>query len=108
MSAQTAFLLFLGVILLAVLLAVLVARTRPTARGADAAITAAVNAAITAALAEEYPLSNVQVDVKTFDGVVILGGYTHEQDQLKRAVEIARATPGVKSVDNRISVRSGH
>ncbi len=98
MSAQTAFLLFLGI----VVLVVLVTRLRPAARGSDLALTAAVNAA----LAKEFPFSNIQIDVKTFDGVVILGGFTHEYGQTQRAVEIAQATQGVKSVESRLSVRS--
>lgn len=100
MSAQTAFILFVSLIALAIL----VARLRPAARGADLALTAAVNEAF----AKEFVHSNIQIDVKTFDGVVILGGFTHEFDQSKRAVEIARGIPGVKSVDNRMSIRSGH
>lgn len=103
MSAQTAFLLFLAMVALAVLLA----RLRPPRRGADAEITAAVNAALATALAREYPLANLQVDVKTFDGVVILGGFVREFAQARRAVEIAGGVPGVKSVDNRMSIRSG-
>lgn len=98
MSAQTAFLLFLGIIALAVL----VTRLRPAARGSDLALTAAVNAA----LAREFPLSTFQIDVKTFDGVVILGGFTHEYGQAKRAVEIAQGIQGVRSVESRLSVRS--
>lgn len=100
MSAQTAFILFMAI----VLVTILATRTRPAARQGDLAITAAVNAA----LAREFPFSNIQIDVKTFAGVVILGGFTHEYDQAQRAVEIARGTPGVKSVDNRMSIRSGH
>lgn len=99
MDAQTVFVLFGAVVVVVIFLA----RTRPPARSGDTAITAAVNAA----LAKEFPLNNVQIDVKTFDGVVILGGFTREFDQAKRAVDIARGTPGVKSVDNRISIRSG-
>lgn len=99
MSAQTAFLLFLAV----VALAFLATRGRPAAHGGDAAITAAVNAA----LGKEFPFSTTQIDVKTFDGVVILGGSTREYEQAQRAVEIARRVPGVKSVENRMSVRSG-
>lgn len=99
MSAQTAFILFIAIISLAIL----VTRIRPPARGGDFAITAAV----IAALAKEFPFSNMQIDVKTFDGVVILGGFTHEYEHVKRAVEIARGIHGVKSVDNRISIRSG-
>jgi len=99
MSAQTAFLLFLAL----VAAAFLAARLRPARRGGDAEISAAVNAA----LAREFPFGTIQIDVKTFDGVVILGGFTREFEQTRRAVEIARAVPGVKSVDNRMSIRSG-
>jgi len=97
MSATTAFLLFCGV----VLLAVVASRLRP-ARGGDAAITAAVNAA----LAREFPLATFQIDVKTFDGVVILGGFTREYEQVEQAVAIARGVAGVKSVDSRMTVRA--
>lgn len=99
MSAQTGFLLFLAVILCVFL----VTRLRPEADAADTAITAAVNSAI----AKEFPLGTFQIDVKTFAGVVILGGFTREYDQAKRAVDIASGIPGVKSVDNRITIRSG-
>jgi len=103
MSAQTAFLIFITLMLLAVL----VGRNRNRPSGADAAITAAVTKAIDAELSGDSPFANSRVDVKTFDGVVILGGFVREFALAKRAVEIARATPGVKSVDNRISVRTG-
>ena len=99
MSAQTAFLIFLGV----VAVAVLVTRTRPATSDSDRAIITSIDAA----LSREFPLANLQVDVKSFDGVVILGGYTREMAQTRRVVEIARETPGVKSVDNRISIRTG-
>jgi len=99
MSAQTAFLLFLSV----VVMVVLVTRIRPASKGGDPQITAAVSTAIS----REFPFSNVQVDVKTFDGVVILGGYTRELEQAKRVVEIAYTIDGVKSVDNRMMIRSG-
>lgn len=99
MSAQTAFLLFLAV----VLAAVVVTRLRPAAQEGDTAITAAINMAI----AQEFPTSTFQIDVKTIDGVVILGGFVREYEQVKRATEIARSMKGVKSVDTRIAVRSG-
>ena len=103
MAAQTAFLIFITL----VLLAVLVGRNRNRPQGADAAITAAVTKAINEELARAAPFANGQVDVKAFDGVVILGGHVREFALAKRAVEIAGATAGVKSVDNRISVRTG-
>ncbi|MDO9630465.1 MAG: hypothetical protein Q7I92_01005, partial [Humidesulfovibrio sp.] len=67
MNAQTAFLLFLA----GVAVAVIVTRLRPARRDSDLAITAAVNAAILG----DFRFSTSQVDVKTFDGVVILGGF---------------------------------
>ena len=100
MNAQTAFILFIAL----VALAIFIARNCAPAKESDLALTRAVNAA----LAREFQLSNVQVDVKTFDGVVILGGFVHEYGQARRAVELAGAIQGVKSVENRISIRSGH
>ncbi len=102
MDATTALLLFLAI----AALAFVAARLRPARSGGDAEITAAVNAALATALSREYPLATLQVDVKTFDGVVILGGFVREYEQVKRVVEIARGIPGVKSVDNRVSIRS--
>lgn len=85
-------------------MAVIVTRLRPARRDSDLAITAAVNAAILG----DFRFSTSQVDVKTFDGVVILGGFTREHELMKQAVALASTIPGVKSVDNRISIRSGH
>lgn len=98
MDAQTAFLLFAAV----VALAFLASRLRPAGKSADRAITAAVNAA----LLKEEPLGTLRIDVKTFEGKVILGGTAREYEQVKRAVEIARAIPGVQSVESRISAIS--
>lgn len=99
MDAQIAFVLFVAVVAAAVLLS----RLRPGPKGADQAITEAINEA----LRKEFVFANIQVDVKTFDGVVILGGFVREYDQVKRAIEISTATPGVKSVESRISVTPG-
>lgn len=100
MNAQTAFLVFLAVVLVVVLLS----RLKPERNPADTAVTTEVSTRIS----KEFGLTNnVQVDVKTFDGVVILGGYVREHEQRVRAVELARSVPGVKDVDDRISVRSG-
>lgn len=99
MSAQTAFLIFLAL----VVLAVAASRLRPAPNPADAAITAELNQA----LASDLAFSNTQIDVKTFDGVVILGGFVRESEQLRKAVDMAKALPGVKSVDNRLAIRSG-
>lgn len=102
MDATTALLVFLAI----AALAFVAARLRPAKSGGDAGITAAVNAALATTLPREFPFATLQIDVKTFDGVVILGGFVREYAQATRAVEIARGVPGVKSVDNRMSIRS--
>lgn len=99
MSAQTAFLLFLVL----VVLAVAASRLRPAPNPADSAITAELNQALT----KDYSFHNTQIDVKTFDGVVILGGFVRESEQMRKAVDMAKAIGGVKSVDNRLAIRSG-
>ena len=59
MSAQTAFLLFLGI----VVLAVLATRLRPAARGSDLALTAALNAALAKEFEEAELFREMQADV---------------------------------------------
>ena len=49
---------------------------------------------------------NTQLEVRTINGVVILTGYIEEASEIKRIAEIARGVAGVKSVDNRLSVKS--
>lgn len=99
MSAQMAFALFLVV----VLLAIAIAFVHPKKKSPDSVITTTV----TELLVKEFPLGNTHIDVKTFDGVVILGGSVREPEELKRAVDVALGVNGVKSVDNRMSVRAG-
>jgi osmotically-inducible protein OsmY len=65
----------------------------------------AISAAVTEALTRENPFEYTRIDVKTFDGVVVLGGYVDEYDKMQQIVEIARKTPGVRSVENLIGVR---
>jgi len=45
------------------------------------------------------------VDVDTFGGVVQLSGFVNTDDQKRRAEEIARSTPGVRQVNNGISLK---
>ena len=97
MEPTTGFVLFLG----AVLVLVLLSRLRPPRSAADKSIILEISGA----LHREFPLAGIQVDVKAFDGAVILGGFVREQHQLERAAQIARATPGVKSVESRITVK---
>lgn len=99
MDLQTALFLLATLVVVGAALS----RLRPRGNAADLAITRAVNDA----LAREFAPGTAHIDVKTFDGVVVLGGTVREFAQLERAVEIAGKVPGVKSVDRRVSVRSG-
>lgn len=96
MELTTALLLFLA----AVLALVLLSRLRPARSESDKAIILEISDALN----REFPLAGIRVDVKAFGGTVILGGSVREQHQLERALEIARSTTGVKSVESRISV----
>lgn len=69
----------------------------------DAAITAKVKTAIIG----EPGLKALQIDVDTANGVVVLSGAVDSPTSVDRATQIAQAIEGVKSVDNRLTVRQG-
>ncbi|MEQ1775801.1 MAG: BON domain-containing protein [Burkholderiales bacterium] len=62
----------------------------------DTVITTKVKAAIF----NEPSLKVFQVNVETFKGRVQLSGFVATQDNINRAVEVARGVPGVKTVAN--------
>lgn len=57
------------------------------------------------ALFNEPSLSGFEVKVETFKGRVQLSGFVSTQDNIDRAVEIARGVDGVKSVDNNMQLK---
>ena len=67
------------------------------------------NVSLTTAVLEnmltDENLSTVTVHVETMNGVVQLTGYVKTIRQSDMAEELARKTPGVKSVQNNIIVR---
>jgi len=68
----------------------------------DAAITAKVKTA----LIGEPGLKALKIDVDTANGVVTLTGSVDSPQNLDRATQVAQAVEGVKSVDNRLNVKS--
>ena len=68
----------------------------------DAAITAKVKMA----LVGEPGLKALKIDVDTANGVVTLTGAVDSSQSLDRATQVAQAVDGVKSVDNRLNVKS--
>ena len=77
-------------------------RSKPGAFVKDSVITTKVKAK----LASEHlgSLANVRVDTDK-DGVVFLSGSVRTQDEADRAVVVARATDGVKSVNSKLVVK---
>lgn len=64
-----------------------------------------ITTAVLEAMLNDENLSTVTVHVEATNGVVALTGYVQTIRQSDTAEEIARKTPGVKSVQNNIVVR---
>lgn len=69
----------------------------------DATITAKVKTALIA----EPDLEALKIDVDTADGVVTLSGTVDSPTKVNRAVQLAEAVQGVRSVANRLTVKQG-
>ena len=67
----------------------------------DATITTRVKAA----LVRDPDVSAAQVNVETYRGVVQLSGFVDSAASARRAAELAREVPGVRSVKNDLTVR---
>lgn len=67
----------------------------------DATITSRVKIA----LAEDPDVKATEVNVETFRGVVQLSGFVDNQATARKAAEVAKKVPGVKSVKNDIRTK---
>ena len=65
----------------------------------------AITTAVLEAMLNDENLSTLTVHVETTNGVVLLSGYVKTIRQSDTSEEVARKTPGVKSVQNNIIVR---
>ena len=54
---------------------------------------------------EEPGLKSAEINVETFKGVVQLSGFVSSQAAIDKAVQVARAVKGVKSVTNSMRVK---
>jgi hyperosmotically inducible protein len=68
----------------------------------DAAITAKVKTAF----AQDSAVKAIEVKVDTFKGAVQLSGWVTTAEEKARAEQIAKGVPGVKSVENKIALKS--
>jgi hyperosmotically inducible protein len=68
----------------------------------DPVITSDVRSKIT----EDERLRGLILDVKTENGIVTVSGKAHSQDEIDRAIELAKNTPGVVSVNSLMKIDS--
>jgi osmotically-inducible protein OsmY len=66
---------------------------------------AAITAKIKAGLYEEAALKSLQIEVKTFKGVVQLSGFVDSAQSVTKAGEIARRFEGTKELKNDLVVK---
>jgi hyperosmotically inducible protein len=67
----------------------------------DSALTAKVKAA----LLEDPGLKSLAVSVTTYRSEVLLSGFVNSQEQIQKAVSVARGVEGVQSVKNELQVK---
>jgi hypothetical protein len=88
------------VLFLVLLLAVLFGCSRPPQPRTDSALTEQVKTA----LSSDSAVQGAKIDVDANGGVVILKGRVENDDVKKHIQEIAQKVPGVKWVQNQVSV----
>jgi hyperosmotically inducible protein len=80
---------------------------RQEARTAEAAFNdVALAAKVKAEIHKDLALKKSEISVDSQDGVVVLSGVVNKPEDAIRAVQIARAVDDVRSVENKLSVRS--
>jgi hyperosmotically inducible protein len=83
------------------------AQTQQALKRAGAAVVdSAITAKVMTELLADPDIKGLSIDVDTDEGVVALKGNVASRTLADRAGELARSVDGVKSVDNRLSVKS--
>ena len=78
----------------------------PTSTVAQGALDETISSRVKDAIASDPALADMEVTVETADAVVTLNGTARARDQINRALALARAVDGVKSVVNILAVRT--
>jgi osmotically-inducible protein OsmY len=60
---------------------------------------------IKAAMFNESTLKSTEINVETFKGEVQLSGFVNSAEDIRKAVELARSTRGVRNVKNDMRVK---
>lgn len=64
-----------------------------------------VTTKVKSALLNDPDVKSIDFKVETRKGEVLLSGFAASESQISRAVQVAQAVPGVKSVDNKVSLK---
>ena len=67
---------------------------------------AAVTAKVKAAFAQDPSVKAIEVKVDTFKGTVQLNGWVDSAEAKAKAEQVAKTVPGVKAIDNKLSVKT--
>ncbi len=74
-------------------------------KAGDATVDAAITGKVKTQLLADPDVKGLAIDVDTKDGVVTLNGSADKAGNVDKAVSIAKGTDGVKSVDNKLTVK---
>jgi hyperosmotically inducible protein len=80
--------------------------TEAMSRAGEAVGDAAITAKVKTALLADPDVKALRIDVDTKDGVVTLNGTADQQMAADKAVTIAKKIDGVKSVENKLTIKS--
>lgn len=64
-----------------------------------------VTTKVKSALLNDPDVKSIDFKVETRKGEVLLSGFAANQSQIDRAIKVAQAVPGVKGVDNKVSLK---
>lgn len=67
---------------------------------------AAIEAKVKMAFAQDPGVKAIEVKVDTYKGTVQLHGWVNTKEEKDRAEQIAKTIPGVKAVENKVSVKT--
>ena len=98
---------YLGTVLMALLLAALVgcASTTTTEGTGEYFDDSWITTKVKTAIFNEPTLKSSEINVETFKGEVQLSGFVSSQDDINKALAIARETQGVKNVKNDMRIK---
>jgi hyperosmotically inducible protein len=80
--------------------------SQTVARAGEVVGDAAITAKVKSALLADPDVKGLRIDVDTRNGVVTLNGTADQRANVDKATSIARGIDGVKSVQNRLTVKS--